>query len=287
MKLHEIHLRDPFVLPDGDKYYMYGTGKRTYLSNETLLEIYVSTDLVDWTPQTVALEIPAGFWGTENFWAPDVFRHRGRYYMLITLAGAGHKRGTQIFVSDSPTGRFVPLTDKPITPPERQSLDATLYFENGVPYLLYSWEWLEAGSGKLVMVELSDDLTRTVGNESILLSADECGFSTLLHGYYDGHDVDGYVTDAPLVYKTEAGKYLLLWSTFSADGYGIALSECATLNGRYNNSKMLYACDGGHAMLFTAFCGTRYISFHSPNDDVERPRLVPIAEVQDTLQLVS
>ena len=287
MQLQDIHLRDPFVLPDGGKYYMYGTAKVTRKDNATVMTVYVSDDLFDWQPIETVLKIPGGFWGTQDYWAPDVFLYRDRYYMLITLGAPGRKRGTQILVADSPTGDFTPLTDGPITPPDRQCLDATLYFENGTPYLVYSWEWLETGSGKLVLVQLSDDLTHTVGGESILLSAAESGISACLQGEYEGKTVNGYVTDAPLVYKTESGKYLLMWSTFSQSGYSIAIAESDTLRGVYRHREVLFDRDGGHAMLFKDYFGTHYISFHSPNDDVERPTFLPIEETDNMLRLTA
>ena len=46
MRLDEIHIRDPFILTDGGKYYMYGTGKHT---GGLGFDVYTSDDLVSWS----------------------------------------------------------------------------------------------------------------------------------------------------------------------------------------------------------------------------------------------
>ena len=72
IKREDIRIRDPFVLVDEcqKKYYMYGTsavaGARTF-------SVYVSEDLNEFEgPYTVFDGVETSFWGTEDFWAPEV-----------------------------------------------------------------------------------------------------------------------------------------------------------------------------------------------------------------------
>ena len=65
MKLNEIHIRDPFILTDGGKYYMYGsTGTNKFY-------VFISSDLIEWSEPKPCFEPSENFWGKYNFWAPE------------------------------------------------------------------------------------------------------------------------------------------------------------------------------------------------------------------------
>ncbi len=286
MKLSEINARDPFVLPVGNTYYMYGTVKGTRRGEAMEFPVYYSSDLKEWEASKITLDFSDGFRADSDFWAPDVFFLRGKYYMFLTCSGKGKKRGTYVFASKTPTGIFKPVSPDPITPGDRQCLDATLYMEDGVPYLLYAWEWLEVGNGKIVLSRLSDDLTKRLDDGVIIYDAYSSGISREISGTYRGEKVSGYVTDAPLIYKTKGGKYLLLWSTFSDNGYSIAVAASDSLSGKYRHEKLLYERDGGHAMIFHTFGGEQFISFHSPNSPPEeRPFFYALSEWDNMLKI--
>lgn len=286
MKLTDIHLRDPFVLPCGNIYYLYGTKSIRQEGGFLQMSVYSSADLEDWTEHYAQIDLSDHFWADADFWAPDVFLYRGKYYMFLSCIGGGRKRGTHVFVSDTPTGTFMPVSPDPITPRDRQCLDATLYVEDGVPYLLYSWEWLEIGSGKIMICRLTDDLTARLDDGIELLDARNSGVSVEIEGCFRGKSVSGFVTDSPLLYKTKAGKYLLLWSTFGEKGYNIAIASSDSLYGAYQQEKLLFEDDGGHAMIFDTFQGERKISFHMPNTvPNERPQFYSVSERGNTLEL--
>ena len=284
MKLSQIHVRDPFVLPVDGVYYLYGTIRGTRRGDTMEFPAYTSRDLTEWEETKITLDFSNGFWADSDFWAPDVFLWRGKYYLFLSCIAEGRKRGTHIFVSDSPTGIFTPVSPDPTTPRDRQCLDATLYVEDGVPYLLYSWEWLEVGNGRIVISRLSDDLTERLDDGVEILDAFSSGISNEISGLRRGEKVSGYVTDSPLIYKTKSGRYLLLWSTFGDNGYNIAVAASDSLTGKYRHEKLLFDGDGGHAMLFNTFEGEKKISFHLPNSSpLERPCLRAVTELENTL----
>ena len=68
MKLNEIHMRDPFILPYEGVYYLYGT--RSF--HNTGFNVHTSTDLENWSEAHSVFEAQPGFWGTNDFWAPEV-----------------------------------------------------------------------------------------------------------------------------------------------------------------------------------------------------------------------
>ena len=54
MFLNEINLRDPFILADNGKYYLYGTGGSKNFGENFGFSVFVSEDLVHWSePKTV------------------------------------------------------------------------------------------------------------------------------------------------------------------------------------------------------------------------------------------
>ena len=80
MKLNEINIRDPFILTEGGKYYMYGTrAKYTWGDygepKDFGFDVYVSEDLENWSEPISVFEYYDGFLGTLNFWAPEVHKY--------------------------------------------------------------------------------------------------------------------------------------------------------------------------------------------------------------------
>ncbi len=65
---------DPTVLKDGEDYYMTHSSFRSYPG----LLVWHSKDLVNWEPVGPALRKNIG-----DIWAPDLVKHRGRYYLYF------------------------------------------------------------------------------------------------------------------------------------------------------------------------------------------------------------
>ena len=71
---------DPTVLKDGSDYYMTHSSFFTYPG----LLIWHSRDLVNWEPLVAALRTDVG-----SVWAPDLVKHKGRYYIYSPGLKAG------------------------------------------------------------------------------------------------------------------------------------------------------------------------------------------------------
>ena len=79
MFLNEINLRDPFILADNGKYYLYGTGGSKNFGENFGFSVFVSEDLVHWSEPKTVFEKTPDFWGTKNYWAPEVHKYHGKY----------------------------------------------------------------------------------------------------------------------------------------------------------------------------------------------------------------
>ena len=274
MKLSEIHLRDPFILPAHGFYCLYGTRGATCWGQADGFDVYTSADLTEWDGPVPVFTRPDGFWADRNFWAPEVHVYHGRYFMLASFKSGDQCRGTQILAEDSPMGPFLPYSDGPVTPRDWECLDGTLYVENGRPYMVFCHEWLQVGDGEMCAVPLRDDLRAAAGEPVVLFRASEPGWAD--------KDAEHYVTDGPFLYRSQSGKLLMLWSSSRNGTYCQAVSYSADgmLLGQWRHyPELLISCDGGHGMLFSSFGGQLFFVCHQPNQHpLERPRLIEIEE---------
>ncbi|MBQ9785466.1 MAG: family 43 glycosylhydrolase [Clostridia bacterium] len=262
----EIRIRDPFILTDTAHgcYYMYGTTalEPGSIAAKNSFMVYKTRDLENFEEGKVVFDgANTDFWGTYDFWAPEVHVWRGKYYLLGSCKAETRHRGTQIFVCDTPDGTFVPVSDRAATPAEWECLDGTLYVEDGVPYLVFSHEWTQVGDGEICAVRLSDDLSRAIGEPFLLFRAsDNPDVSEIQHT-----GSGKYVTDGPFLYQ-EDGKLRMIWSSFYRGRYLVLEAEADSLRGAWMHHGSRFDFDGGHAMVFYTLEGDRMISLHRPNE---------------------
>lgn len=212
---------------------------------------------------------------------PFVLVSGGIYYMYGTGASTGH-RGTSVFRSSSPLGPFEEISDGHITPHDWDSIDGTLYVEDGVPYMIFVHEWtsMPDGVGDISFAQLSPDLTHFVTEPETLFRADDCVWAS-------------DITDGPFLYKTQQGTLIMLWSSGSKLGYSVGslFSLSGQLRGSWHfNSIPLYQrrksadLDGGHGMIFTANDGRLLMAIHSPNSgSPAHPVFIEMVEKDGTL----
>ena len=283
MKLQDIHIRDPFILLEGGRYYLYGSRGNEAWGKATGLDVYESDDLVSWSGPSVVFTPPEGFWADMHFWAPEVHQYHGKFYMFVSFKSETACRGTQILVADTPKGPFTLHSDGPVTPRDWECLDGTLYIDrDGKPYMVFCHEWLQVKDGEMCAVRLSDDLKQAVGEPFLLFRASEPDWAL--------KDKTEFVTDGPWMYRTTCGKLLMLWSSSAANGYveAIAYSDNGDVTGRWQHQKqLLFDQDGGHGMIFTSKEGKLFFILHNPNNSpMERPVILPLEERDGTLAVI-
>lgn len=264
LKREEIRIRDPFILPMPEEncYYMYGTTalEDGSIAARTSFSVYRTEDLEHFEEPRVILDGKAlGLWSTRDFWAPEVHRYNGKFYLFGSMKSDTHHRGTQIFVCDRPDGSFQPISEFPQTPEDWECLDGTFWVENGTPYMVFSHEWTQVENGEICAVPLSEDLSHAVGEPILLFRAsDNPNVSHI--GKKDGV----FVTDGPFLFREE-GKLKMIWSSFYQRRYLVLEATADSLCGPWTHGGSRFNFDGGHAMLFESLNGERMISLHAPN----------------------
>lgn len=214
------NIGDPFVLKDGNQYYMYATSEAAYG-----FRVWQSSNLVNWEEKDIVFDIykQTDQWATGDFWAPEVIKYNNQFYM--TYSARNHKGSLQISVavSKEPTGPFKDISTE-IIKQEGSYIDGHIFIDDGVPYLYYVKDCSEniingRHISQIYVQEMNNELTGLIGEPKLLLEPDQ---------EWEGLDGDYQWNEGPFVLKQE-GKYYLMYSAnyyASADyGVGYAIAD--------------------------------------------------------------
>ena len=290
-KLQEIYMRDPFIFPDKTtgKYYLFGTTRVCdgAANVDPHFEVYVSDDLINFSGPYAAFLPKRGFWGVKHFWAPEVHEFNGKYYMFVSCKGGiGEDRGTGILVADSPGGPYQDHSHGHVTLPGHECLDGTLFVDReGRPWIVFCHEWTEIFYGKICAMPLSMDLKSASPDAVITIVDTKTDNLPWIRKMRDPRvEKEGYLTDAPFMYRTKSGRLIMLWSSYRAgSGYVVAAvySESGEISGPWHHeSELLMDANIGHCSIFTDFEGRLMLCGHTNDTEhgAEYPVFIRIGE---------
>ncbi len=269
--IHDIYIRDPYLLFYQGKYYLYGTtDEQAWKGRASGFKAFVSTDLVNFEEHTI-FKNTDDFWGFEQFWAPEVYYLNDKFYLIAAFSEGDEVRRIQILTAENPLGPFIPKKEK-LFKDKFSHLDGTLVMDGGKKYIVFSQEWtgLEDRDGRMCIVEVNDDL-EPVSDYKVLFKASEAAWTVKEKN-------DHYVTDGPFVVKNDLGQFVMIWSSFSKSGYSVGQCIADRVDGPYQHkSDLLISENGGHGMIFRKD-GKLFLLFHKPNEPhlQERPCFVEI-----------
>lgn len=270
----EIQMRDPFILVEEGTYYLFGTTDADPWAEGHSFLCYKTSDLEHYEGPFAAFAPGESFAGVINFWAPEVHKHRGSFYMFASFLRPGKQRGTMVLKSDKPEGPYAPVTGIPYTPGDWSCLDGTFFEENGKIYSFFIHEWTQISDGTVELVQLKDDFSGMASQSVTLFRGSDAPWARPMGN-------GGYVTDGPFIWKLKGGKLAMLWSGFGDEGYtlGVAYSDHGVHGPWVQDPEPLFRTDGGHGMIFKALDGQLMLSLHSPNKTpMERPHFFPLEE---------
>ena len=283
MTNEQINIRDPFVLFENGKYYMYGTRGENFGQKTKGFDVYVSTDLENWSEPIECFNSEKYNMNSNVNWAPEVHKYNDNYYMFATFTKPNGLRGTYILKAESPLGEFKPHSNGAVTPQEWECLDGTFYVDkNGKPFIIFCHEHTQIIDGTICYAELNDDLTALTGEVVTMFAGSEPFFIKKTP------DAGHFVTDGPFMFRSKTGELFMLWSTFINKQYAECLVKFndGELNLNFTHLAPLIDDDGGHGMIFKDNENI-YLTFHSPNKSLyERPKFVKIKDNGDCLEIM-
>jgi hypothetical protein len=266
-------MADPTILLDNGTYYLYGT------SSNKGFQTFVSKDLNHWSEPkglNAALVLKKGeAFGNGGFWAPQVFKHKGLYYMAYTA-----DEQIAIATSRSPLGPFKQKVMKSLSGSGKQ-IDPFIYFDTNGKVYLYHVK-LQNGN-RIFVAEMKPDLSDVIlGTERECISGTEFWENT--------EETAWPVTEGPTVVK-HAGLYYLIYSAndFRSKDYAVGYATSTSPTGPWKKfagnpiiSRFKLGLNGsGHGDLFEDKSGNlQYIlHVHNSNDKVS-PRVTGLIGIK-------
>ena len=264
------HIGDPFVMYDSERnqYFMYCTGGK--------FRCWSSDDMVEWTAHGDSYAVTEKSFGTERYWAPEVVKHNGTYYMVYSAArmvGEQRRHSIGLAASKTPTGPFTDVYDHPLFAPDYSVIDADLFFDDdGRVYLYYSRDCSEnyvdgKRTSQTYGIELKPDLSDTVG-EPVLLATPVSP--------WERKSGDTTWNEGPCVFKKDGVYYLLFTANYYASvHYCVGYATSDSPLGKFSKAKQnpilvgdgIYTSGTGHCNITTSPDGSElYMIYHSHSD---------------------
>ncbi len=205
---------DPFVLKDDDgTYYLYATSGDAYG-----FRVMSSKNLVEWTAEGYCLHYEwdgvyddPSYSGYNAFWAPEVIKYNGKYYMTVTF-----QHHLNFAVSDSPLGPFKTIGPD-ILFPEASTIDGHFFLDGDTMYFYFVTQGAATLNGQSVSKGNNIwgcvlDMQALANDEEVVL--DTTSLRLLIESDTE-YDEGGKVAEGPFMIKNGDTYYL----TFSSGGY--------------------------------------------------------------------
>lgn len=232
---------DPFILKDGDTYYLYATTDST-----RGFRVSSSTDLVNWQSLGFCAEKGTIF-GSSRFWAPEAYHYNGKYYLLYST-----DEHIALAVADSPVGPFVKTKDGYLL--EDNCIDGHFFFDDDGSVYLYMAYWAESGE-EIWGCKMKADFSGI--QPDTLTQLTSC------------REDEGGVNEGPCVLKYE-GKYYLTYSVngYEMHNYAVRLAVSDSPLGTYTGRGTILQKSGsivgtGHHSFITSPDGSElFIAYH-------------------------
>lgn len=269
----QIHLADPTVFCDNGTYYLYGTSP----VSDNGFWVYTSTDLQHWSGPAGAVDgyaLRGNTYGTQGFWAPQVFKKDGRYAMAYTA-----NEQIAIAWADSPLGPFV--QDEPaMIPAKTKGIDPFVFHDDDGKTYMYHVRLI--GGNRIYVAEMNDDL-RSMKEETAreCIAVNDKGWENTAEGKWG-------VSEGPTVVKLD-GTYYMFYSCndFRSIDYAMGYATAKSPLGPWKKhkkpivSRHLTGENGtGHGDLFRDGDGRWMYVLHTHNSNSKvSPRRTAMVEL--------
>lgn len=240
-----IRMGDPFVMLYENTYYLYGTTRNFCC--------WWSKDFADWEYAGPAYRTQQNPWATGSFWAPEVHRYRGKFYLIYSAKGPDRRVSptqTQdarpkehmwicLAASDKPEGPFVDVKT-PLFMDDESCIDGHLFLDDGdVPYIYFTRVGATGNPyaspptgymyGKTYGARLSPDLTQLQGEPVLCVQADQA--------WEQPESMFSRCNEGAFVFK-RGGRYYMTYSAYhyARPEYGIGCATASSPLGPWTKS---------------------------------------------------
>ncbi|WP_082687074.1 glycoside hydrolase family 43 protein [Bacillus sp. FJAT-27445] len=264
------NIGDPFVIKDGDAYYMYATSAASIG-----FRVWKSDNLVDWDEIGMAYDITdqENQWATGDFWAPEVIKHDGQFYMTYSARNKEGHLQISVAASKDPLGPFKDISTE-IVKQEGSYIDGHIFFDDdGTPYFYYVKDCSENiidgyHVSQVYVQKMTRDLTALTGEPTLLIGPDQ---------EWEGLNDDYQWNEGPFVLKHKGKYYLMYSSNFYASpdysvGYAVSDSPMGPFKKAEENpilkKDLKHGISGpGHNSVTVGLDGkTLYAVYHTHTD---------------------
>ena len=269
----EIFYADPTVYVENGKYYLTGTRTSGFL-------ILESHDLRNWRPPLgksshLILEKGKGTFGTQGFWAPQLFKEKGKYYITYTA-----NEQTCLASSDSLRGPFTQAKLEPIDGSEKNIDSFVFEDDDGKRYLYH----VRFDQGNYLWVAEFDLQAGKIKPDTLTKCFNQTHAWEATPNYKSGPILEG-----PTVLKMK-GTYYLIYSAnhFRNIDYAVGYATSDSPYGpwkKYDKNPILHRSltgenGTGHGDVFKGKDDKLYYVFHVHHSATKisprRTRIVPL-----------
>ncbi|HTN19376.1 MAG TPA: glycoside hydrolase family 43 protein [Pelobium sp.] len=276
---HEIFFADVTIYIENGKYYLTGSKGNSEPLGFAVLE---SQDLKTWkvpvaSKDSLGMILTKGdhTFGTKGFWAPQIFKESGTYYLTYTA-----NEQTVLAQSKSLLGPYKQKEIAPIDGSEK-NIDSYIFKDDDGKYYLYS---VRFNNGNYLWVAEFDLKSGKIKPETLTKCFDQTQPWEATPNYKSAPVMEG-----PTVIKLK-NKYYLFYSAnhFMNIDYSVGYAVSDSPYGpwvKYKNNPIIHRSTvgengSGHGDLFEGLDGQLYYTYHVHFDEKQvsprRTRIVPV-----------
>lgn len=220
---------DPDVAVYDDTYWVYPTTSKTY-AEQTYLDAFSSTDMVNWTKHEKVLTTEDVSWAEYAVWAPAPVERNGKYYLFFAandIQNDSSLGGIGVAVADKPEGPYSDALGRPLVGQFHngaQPIDQDVFIDDdGQAYMYYG------GWGHANVVKLNDDMT------SLGTFADGSTYKEITPADY---------VEGSQMFKRD-GVYYLMWSEggWTGPDYSVSYAMSDSPTGPFEKIERVLAQD--------------------------------------------
>jgi hypothetical protein len=213
---------DPGVVRDGNRWVLACTSGNA----PNAFPLFVSTDLVSWTPSgSIFPSAAKPAWAMSDFWAPEVHRVGAQWIAYFTARDKDGQLSIGAATAASATGPFADSGAPLVHDASMGLIDATEFEDgNGTRYLLWKEDGNAIGKPTPIMGQtLAADGLSLTGSATQLITNDQAW--------------EGAVTEAPWLIA-RAGYYYLFYSgnSYANATYAVGVARATTPLGPYSKA---------------------------------------------------